>query len=310
MLVNLNKILIPARKNGYAIPALNFNDLEFLQAIVAGVNKLKSPVIIQTSEGAIEYMGLDYIGAMVNAAAKQTKIPLVLHMDHGKNFELIKKVIASGFYTSVMFDGSSLPYKENIKITKKVVALAHKRKMSVEAELGVLKGIEDNVSAEENQFTNPLQAADFVKQTGCDALAVAIGTSHGAYKFEGIGKLDLDRLKEIAKLVKIPLVLHGASGVPQYLLDEMHKNCENLGDCQRVEGAHGVPIEEIKKAIKLGVAKINIDTDLRLAFTSGVRTALYTDKKVFDPRKYLGAGRDSVQKIVEEKIKLFTLDNK
>lgn len=305
MLVNLNKILIPARKNGYALPAFNFNNLEFLQALTEAAEESKSPIILQTSEGAIEYMGLEYIGAMVKAATKKTKIPLVLHLDHGKDLKLIKKIIASGFYTSVMFDGSALPYAENIAKTKQVVKWAHAKKISVEAELGVLKGVEDKVSAAANIFTNPLQAADFVKKTGCDILAVAIGTSHGAYKFSGVGKLDLKRLKEISQLVKIPLVLHGASGVPQRLLDLIKFECEKIGDCQRLAGAHGVPDTEILGAIKLGVAKVNIDTDLRMAFTAGVRNTLLQDLKVFDPRKYLGAGKEEVKKIALEKIKLF-----
>ncbi len=305
MLVNLNKVLIPARKAGYAIPALNFNNLEFVQAITEAAMELNSPVIVQTSEGAIEYMGIDYIGALVNAVAKKSKVPFVLHMDHGKTLPLIKKVIASGFYTSVMFDGSTLPYEENVKTTKLIVKLAHAKKMSVEAELGVLKGIEDNVSATEHLFTDPKQALEFVKKTGCDALAIAIGTSHGAYKFSSTAKLDLERLKQIAALVKIPLVLHGASGVPTYLLEELKKDCERIGDCDRLSGAEGVPNEQITKAIKLGIAKINVDTDLRLAFTGGVRTALILDKKVFDPRKYLGVGREAVKKVAKEKISLF-----
>ncbi|KKR48969.1 MAG: Fructose-1,6-bisphosphate aldolase, class II [Candidatus Magasanikbacteria bacterium GW2011_GWC2_40_17] len=305
MLVNLNKVLIPARKNGYALPAFNFNNLEFLQALTEAAGETKSPIILQTSEGAIDYMGLEYIEAMVDAAAKKTKIPLVLHLDHGKDLKLIKKIITSGFYTSVMFDGSALSYEENIAQTKQVVKWAHAKKMSVEAELGILKGIEDKVSAAANIFTNPLQAADFVKKTGCDALAVAIGTSHGAYKFSGTGKLDLARLKEIAKLVKIPLVLHGASGVPQKLLNLIKFKCDKIGDCERLGGAKGVPDAEILGAIKLGVAKINIDTDLRVAFTAGVRNTLLQDLKVFDPRKYLGAGKEKVKKTALDKIKLF-----
>lgn len=188
--------------------------------------------------------------------------------------------------------------------TKQVVRWARAKGVSVEAELGVLKGIEDNVSAANNIYTNPQQAAEFVKKTGCDALAVAIGTSHGAYKFSGAGKLDLDRLKEIARLVKIPLVLHGASGVPQKLLDLIKFQCKKIGDCERLGGAKGVPDTEIVGAIKLGITKINIDTDLRMAFTAGVRNTLLSDLKVFDPRKYLGAGRDEVKTIALEKIKL------
>ena len=302
MLVNLNKVLIPARKNGYALPAFNFNNLEFLQALTEAAAETQSSIVLQTSEGAIEYMGLDYIGYMVQAAVKKIKIPLVLHLDHGKDLKLIKQVITSGYYTSVMFDGSSLPYAENIAKTQQVVKWAHAKKMSVEAELGILKGVEDKVSAADNVFTNPLQAVEFVKKTGCDALAVAIGTSHGAYKFSGTGKLDLARLKEIAQLIKIPLVLHGASGVPQRLLDLIKFQCEKIGDCERLGGAKGVPNAEILGAIKLGIAKINIDTDLRMAFTAGVRNTLLQDLKVFDPRKYLAPARDAVKQVVKHKI--------
>lgn len=305
MLVNLNKVLIPARKNGYALPAFNFNNLEFLQALTEAAQEARSPIILQTSEGAVEYMELNYIGYMVKAAAKKIKVPLVLHLDHGKDLKLIRQVIQSGYYTSVMFDGSSLPYAENIAKTKQVVKWAHAKKMSVEAELGILKGVEDKVSAAENVFTNPNQAEEFVEKTKCDALAVAIGTSHGAYKFSGVGKLDLPRLKKIADLVRIPLVLHGASGVPQKLLDLIKFQCEKIGDCERLSGAHGVPNTEILSAIKLGIAKINIDTDLRMAFTAGVRNTLLQDLKVFDPRKYLGAGKEQVKQTALEKIKLF-----
>jgi len=306
MLVNLKKVLVPARKKGYAVGAFNFNNWEFIQALLNSAESLRSPVIMQTSEGAIKYMGLEFIEAVAKEILKKTKVPVVLHLDHGKDLNLIKKIIKSGVYTSVMFDGSSLPYAENVKKTQAVVRLAHAKGMSVEAELGVLKGKEDNVSSNESHFTDPAQAADFVKRTKCDALAVAVGTSHGAYKFHGSAQLDLSRLRAIAKLVKIPLVLHGASGVMPELLDKFQFGCEKINDCGRVAGAQGVPDGQIKEAIKLGVAKINIDTDLRLAFTSAVREKFLTDMKMIDPRDYLGAGRASVEEVVKAKIKLFS----
>ncbi len=294
MLVNLNSLLPRARKNSYAIGAFNFNDLEFLQAILEAAEEMKSPVILQTSEGAIKYMGLEYIKGLAKDLLAKIKIPVVLHLDHGRDLALIKKIIAAGFYSSIMFDGSHLPYEKNISQTKAIVKSAHAKKMTVEAELGVLKGIEDKVAAKKSCFTDPKQAADFVKKTGCDALAVAIGTSHGAYKFLGQPKLDLKRLSEIAKLVKIPLVLHGASSIAHH---------------QGLPGAKGVPDAQITKAIKLGVAKVNIDTDLRLAFTTAVRKNICADQKLIDPREYLGAGRKAVKEMVKEKIKLFANNN-
>jgi fructose-bisphosphate aldolase class II len=304
MLVSLNKLLIPARKSGYAVGAFNFNNVEFTQAILAAAEEAGAPVILQTSEGAIKYLGFDYIGAL-SAVFKKAKVPVALHLDHGKDMDIIKQAIKSGFYTSVMIDGSSLPYEENVKMTKAVVKLARPKKISVEAELGVLKGKEEEISSAEHYFTDPKQAADFVGKTGCDALAVAVGTSHGAYKFSGSAKLDLRRLDTIRRLVKIPLVLHGASGVLPRLLDLMKKDCEKIGDCGRLSGAQGVPDEQIQKAIKLGVAKINIDTDLRIAFTAAIRNKILSDSKFFDPREYLKAGREEVKRAVLEKIKLF-----
>lgn len=295
MLINLNSILPRARKNGYALGAFNFNDLEFLQAILEAAEEMKSPVILQTSESAIKYMGLEYIKGLAKDLLAKIKIPVVLHLDHGRDLALIKKIISAGFYSSVMFDGSHLPYEKNVSQTKAIVRLAQAKKMTVEAELGMLKGIEDGVEIVETHgnaslLTDPKQAADFVKKTNCDALAVAIGTSHGAYKFKGNPKLDLKRLSKIAKLVKIPLVLHGASSIAHH---------------QGLPGAKGVPDSQITKAIKLGVAKVNIDTDLRLAFTAAVRKNICADQKLIDPRDYLGPAREAVKKVVKEKIKLF-----
>ncbi len=298
MLISLKSILAKAQKGHYAVPAFNINDLEVLQSIMEAAKKLKSPVIVQTSQGAISYAGMDNLISMVRLAARG-KIPVVLHLDHGRDLKIIKKAVDSG-YTSVMFDGSDLPYGKNINTTKKVVKMARRKGVSVEAELGALRGVEDivSVSAREAILTNPKQAAEFVKKTGCDALAVAVGTSHGAYKFKGAPKLDLKRLKEIKRLVKTPLVLHGASGVPRELVNLIIK-CGGKLKC-----AKGNSDSEIKKAINLGVCKINIDTDLRLAFTAGVRCKLKEDKKVFDPRKILEDAKILMEKVAMEKIKL------
>ncbi len=216
MLTTLSKVLKKANAGGYAVGAFNVNNLEFIQAIIDAAEAENSPVILSTSEGAISYAGMAELGVLAHIAAKKTKVPVVFHLDHGKDEKLITEAIKSGLYTSVMFDGSHLPYKDNLRITKKIVSLAHKHDVSVEAELGAIAGIEDFVSVEEKDahLTDPEQALEFVNKTGCDALAIAIGTSHGAYKFSGESKLDFKRLEQIEKLVKIPLVLHGASGIP------------------------------------------------------------------------------------------------
>lgn len=304
MLVSLKSILLKAQKGRYAVPAFNINDLEFLQAIMSAAKKLKSPVIIQASEGAIKYAGMKNLVNIVKEESKG-KIPVAFHLDHGKDMRVIKEAIKSGF-TSVMFDGSGFPYKKNLRLTKKVVGWARKKKVSVEAELGAIKGVEDLVSVSEREviLTDPRQAGEFVRETGCDALAVAIGTSHGAYKFKRLSKLDIKRLQEIKKFVKVPLVLHGASGVPQKLVNLIKKCGGDVGE------AKGNSPEEIKKAIKNGVCKINIDTDLRLAFTAGLRCKLKKDKKVFDPRKILGEAKVLIENVAEEKIKLCGSQNR
>lgn len=304
MLTTLKQVLLKAEKDGYAVPAFNINNLEIIQAVMAAAVKLKSPVILQTSEGAIEYAGMDYLVAMVSVASK-AGVPVVLHLDHGKDLKVIRQAIDSG-YTSVMIDASSKPYQENIGETRKVVGWAKKRGVSVEAELGAIKGIEDLVSVSEKQafFTDPMQARDFVKDTGCDALAVSIGTAHGAFKSKGKVVLDIGRLAEINRLVDVPLVLHGASGVPKKLVELANK----FG--AEIAGAQGVPDGQIKAAIKAGIRKINTDTDLRLAFCAGVRQALAEDKKAFDPRKILGPAREAIQKVAESRIKLFGSNNK
>lgn len=299
MLVTAKKLLVPARAKKYAVPAFNVNDLEFLKAVMSAAEKMKSPVIVQTSEGAVAYAGLDYLVAMIRVAAKG-KIPVVMHLDHGKDLKTVKACIDAG-YSSVMYDGSALPYAKNAANTKKVVGWAHKKGVSVEAEIGALAGIEDLVSVEAKDaaLTNPDEAARFADETGCDSLAVAIGTSHGAFKFKGKTHLDIDRLKKIAKLVKLPIVLHGASGV----LEDVKKIAEHHG--AKLGEARGVLDADIKLAIRHGVAKVNIDTDLRIAFTAGVREALDEMPKVIDPRKLLEPAFLLMREVAMRKMKLF-----
>ena len=299
MLVTTKSLLVPARRKHYAVPAFNVNSLEFLRAVMDAAVKLKSPVILQTSEGAVAYAGMDYLVAIANVAA-QEKIPVALHLDHGKDINVLKQAIKSG-YTSIMFDGSSFPYDKNVALTKKVVALAHAKGVSVEAELGAIAGIEDfvSVAARDAHLTNPTEAATFVRATRCDALAVAIGTSHGAFKFSGRTHLDIARLKKIAAAVAIPIVLHGASGVAEDAVELAEKYGAKLGK------ARGVLDADIKQAIKHGVAKVNIDTDLRLAFTAGIREAVHDLPKVIDPRKLLAPASVLMRETAMQKMKLF-----
>jgi len=299
-LLTNKELLGLAKKGGYAIGAFNINNLEILQAIVSAGEVEKSPAIIAVSEGAIQYAGLTNLISLVRAVSEETFIPLSLHLDHGKDLQTIRSCIEKGF-TSVMIDGSHLEFKENISITKKVVEIAHEKGVSVEAELGRLKGIEENISVSDREayLTDPAAAAEFVQVTGVDALAVAIGTSHGAYKFKGEAKLDFDRLEKIAQTVEVPLVLHGASGVPKTVLEK----AERFG--AKLPGAKGIPDEAIQKAISLGICKINIDTDLRLSFVSAIREVLTLKPEEFDPRKILGPGREAIKQTVQAKMKLF-----
>lgn len=295
-----NELLNLARKGGYAVGAFNINNLEILQAIVSAGEAERSPAIIAVSEGAIQYAGMPYLISMVRTAAAQTSIPLSLHLDHGKDLKVIRSCIDNGF-TSVMIDGSEFEFEKNIEVTQKVVEMAKRKGVSVEAELGRLKGIEEKISVSEKEafLTDPQTAEDFFKRTGVDALAIAIGTSHGAYKFKGEAKLDFERLKEIARKVSIPLVLHGASGVPSAVL----QRAERFG--AKLPGAKGIPDEAIQKAIGLGISKINIDTDLRLSFVGALREILATKPDEFDPRKILGPGREAIKQTVQSKMKLF-----
>lgn len=301
-------MLARANKGNYAIGAFNINNMEILQAVIRGAEKEKAPVIIQTSEGAIKYAGMKYLVAMVEVAA-QTKIPVALHLDHGKDLKIIKMAIKHG-YTSIMIDASTMPFSKNVAKTKKVVNMCHRRGIAVEAELGALRGKEDLVSVSERDafFTDPEQAKKFVKKTRCDFLAVSIGTSHGAYKFKkpysGETQLDIERLEKIKELVKIPLVLHGASSVyPNEILKINRYGGE-------VKNARGIDPSEIKKAIKTGINKVNTDSDLRLSFTGAVRASLAKNPAEFDPRKILGPGRDAMEKMVRERIRLFGSSHK
>lgn len=299
MLVNLKDILADAERKKYAVPAFNFSNMETLQAIMEAAEQMKSPVILQTSEGAIQYAGMEYLLSMASVAAK-SRVPVALHLDHGKNVAIIKAAIPAGF-TSIMFDGSLLSFEENLKTTWRIVQWAHTKNISVEAELGAIKGIEDLVSVKDKEatLTNPDQAKEFVEKTECDALAVAVGTAHGAYKYAGRPKLDLARLKKIHETVALPLVLHGASGVPKWLKSRAEKSGLTLGE------ARGVSDDLIRKAIKLGIRKINIDTDLRIAFAAGVREITLKHRDVFDPRKILGPARELMRQVAAEKMKLF-----
>jgi fructose-bisphosphate aldolase class II len=294
------ELLTLAKKRGYAVGAFNINNLEILQAIVSAGEAEKSPAIIAVSEGAIQYAGLPYIVSMVRIASNQSSIPLSLHLDHGKDLKIIRSCVENGF-TSVMIDGSHLEFQENISMTKKVVEIARKNGVSVEGELGRLRGIEDKVSVSEREafLTDPQAAEEFVNKTEVDALAIAIGTSHGAYKFKGEVKLDFERLKVIARRVDIPLVLHGASGVPQAVLEK----AERFG--AKLPGAKGIPDDAIQTAVYLGIANINIDTDLRLSFIGAIREVLMNKPEEFDPRKILGPGREAIKQTVQSKMRLF-----
>ncbi len=306
MLVGLTPMLQKARRGRYAVGAFNVNNLEMIQAIMEAAEAERAPVVLQTSEGAISYAGMEELGALAHLAAKKSKLPVAFHLDHGKNEELVIEAIESGLYTSVMYDGSSHPFEENVRRTKKIVKLAHARNISVEAELGAIAGIEDFVSVSERDahLTNPKQAAAFVRATRCDALAVAIGTSHGAFKFKTASQLDFARLKDIAEAVKIPLVLHGASSVPTWV----KRLCTQFG-CE-ISQAKGVSEAHIKKAVSLGVAKVNVDTDLRIAFDAGIRKFLKEKPEIIDPREILKPAKELITKVVRQKMRLLGCSGK
>jgi fructose-bisphosphate aldolase, class II len=298
-LVSTKDMFKKAYSGGYAIGAFNVNNMEILQAIVEAGEEEKAPLILQVSSGARKYARHEYLIKLVEAAVQTSSIPIALHLDHGDTFELCKSCVDGGF-TSVMIDGSKYSFEENIALTKKVVEYAHAKGVTVEAELGKLAGVEDDVkvASHEATYTDPDQAKEFVEKTGCDSLAIAIGTSHGAYKFKGEAKLDFPRLEKISKLLpNFPIVLHGASSVPEYLVEY----CNKYGG--KIPGAKGVPEDMLRKAASMAVCKINIDTDLRLAMTGTIRKIFFEDPAEFDPRKYLGPARDEIKKLVKHKMK-------
>jgi len=298
-LVTSKEMFKKAYEGGYAIGAFNVNNMEIIQGIVDAAKEENAPLILQVSAGARKYAKPAYLKKLVEAAIEDTGLDVVLHLDHGESFEICKQCIDDGF-TSVMIDGSKYSFEENIELTKRVVDYAHEKGVVVEAELGRLAGVEDDVNVSEKDaiYTNPEQAVEFVERTGVDPLAIAIGTSHGAYKFKGEPKLDFERLEKITKLLpNFPLVLHGASTV----IPEFVETCNKYGG--NIPGAQGVPEDMLRKAAKLGICKINIDTDLRLAMTAAIRKYLSENPEVFDPRKYLGKGRDAIKDMVSHKIK-------
>ncbi|MBP2072982.1 class II fructose-1,6-bisphosphate aldolase [Thermoanaerobacterium butyriciformans] len=276
-LVNTEKMLNDAKLNGYAVGAFNIHNLETLKAVVKAAFEMNSPLILQTTPGTIKHAGEDYIAAIAKVASEKYDIPIALHLDHGNSFDIVVRCLRVG-YTSAMFDGSMLPYEQNVAATKKVVEIAHAAGVTVEAELGNIVGVEDDmyVNEDANAFTDPKMAVDFVEKTGVDSLAIAIGTAHGLYK--GEVRLDFDRLKEIRSLIDIPLVLHGASGVPDDL---------------------------VRKAIELGINKLNIATELKIPFANAIKEVFENNPSESDPRKYLAPGEKSVEEVVKEKIKLF-----
>ena len=308
MLVTTREMLLDAQENHYAVGAFNVESLEFVMAVIKAAEEQNSPVIMQTTPSTVKYAGLDYFVGLVYAAAENADVPVALHLDHGDTFELCKSCIDMGF-SSVMIDGSHHSYDDNVALTKKVVDYAHQYDVTVEGELGVLAGVEDEVSSDHHTYTDPEEVIDFATRTGCDSLAISIGTSHGAYKFtpeqctrNAEGRLVppplafevLDAVME--KLPGFPIVLHGSSSVPEEYVEIINTHGGKLPD------AIGIPEEELRKAAKSAVCKINIDSDSRLAMTAAVRKVFVDKPGEFDPRKYLGPARDEMEKLYKHKI--------
>lgn len=294
--VNTDAMLQGALRGGYAVPAYNFSNLEQLQAVLSACQQTDSPVILQVSNGARKYVGTEILMAMAGAAVRGLNIPIALHLDHGADFDICKDCIDMGF-SSVMIDASNKSFDENVALSKKVADYAHKYGVSVEAELGALVGIEDEVNVAETHYTNPDDVVRFVKQTGVDSLAISIGTSHGAYKMKSpTDKLRFDILEKIEKkLPDFPLVLHGASSVPQDLVAQIN----HFGG--KITGALGIPEQQLVQARKMNICKINVDSDARLAFTAAVRQMFSQKPEVFDPRTYLSDARDKMTQLYKEK---------
>lgn len=297
-LVTTKEMFKKAYEGGYAIGAFNVNNMEIIQGITEAAKEVNAPLILQVSAGARKYAKHTYLMKLIEAAVIETDLPIAVHLDHGDSFEICKACIDGGF-TSVMIDASHLPFEENIKLTKQVVDYAHPRGVVVEAELGRLAGVEDNVKVAEHEaiYTDPAEVEEFVSRTGVDSLAIAIGTSHGAYKFKGEPKLRFDILEEVQRrLPGFPIVLHGASSViPEYV-----ETINKYGG--QMPGAKGVPEEMLRKAASMAVCKINIDSDLRLAMTATIRKVFAENPGEFDPRKYLGPAREEIKKIVKHKL--------
>jgi len=301
-LVNTKKMFEMAYKNGYAIGAFNVNNMEITQGIVEAVAQEKAPLILQVSRGARKYAGISYLRAIIDAVVKENPdIPIAINLDHGDTFETCKQFVDDGF-TSVMIDASSKPFEENIKITKQAVEYAHDHGVMVEAELGQLGGIEEDVVGVDSDdiskhLADPAQVQEFVKKTGCDSLAIACGTSHGAYKFKKEPKLAFDVIQKCAdRLPGFPLVMHGSSSVLREFIDLINKYGGDMPN------AMGVPEEAVSKAAKMAVCKVNIDTDLRLALTAKIRQVFAENPSEFDPRKYLGPGREAIKEMVRHKL--------
>lgn len=299
-LVNTNNMLQKALKNNYAVPAFNVCNLETAKAVIETAEELNKDAIISVSEGAIAYAGLESIVNIIKSLTKNTKQEFALHLDHGKSVEICKKVIDTGF-TSVMFDGSSLSYEENVILTQEIVKYAHQKNVSVEAELGKILGVEDIIDSNIEHFTSPQEALDFVNKTNCDSLAISIGTAHGINKSSTKPEIRFDVINAVNKVLPLtPLVAHGSSTVPQNLVNEINQ----LGG--KINKSQGIPEETIRKMSATGISKINVDTDLRLAFTYGIRKSLIDQPNNFDPRKYLTSGINEVKKQVKN---IFSLMN-
>ncbi|MCI7095367.1 MAG: class II fructose-1,6-bisphosphate aldolase [Clostridiales bacterium] len=295
-LVTTTEMFKKAYRGGYAIGAFNVNNMETIQGIVEAGEETKSPLILQVSKGARDYANMVYLKKLVEAAVLTSSVPIALHLDHGDTFEICKQCVDDGF-TSVMIDASKLPFEENIALSKRVVEYAHDHGVVVEAELGKLAGVEEHVSNKYGSYTNPAEVQEFVEKTGVDSLAIAIGTSHGAYKFKGEPKLRFDILEEIQQLIPdFPIVLHGSSSVPKAFVDMINSYGGN------VAGAQGVPEEMLRKAATMSVCKINIDTDIRLACTAEIRKHLTEYPDHFDPRQYLKPARAAIKEMVKHKI--------
>ncbi len=297
-LVTSTEMFRKAYEGGYAIGAFNVNNMEIIQGITEAAKEENAPLILQVSKGARKYANHTYLMKLIEAALEETNLPICVHLDHGEDFEICKQCVDGGF-TSVMIDGSMRPFEENMRVTKQVVEYAHSKGVVVEGELGKLAGIEDdiNVSDKDSAFTDPDQVEEFVNNTGVDSLAIAIGTSHGAYKFKGEPRLRFDILEEVQKrLPGFPIVLHGSSSVIPEFVETINKYGGDM------PGAKGVPEDMLRKAAGMAVCKINIDSDLRLAMTAGIREQFAKNPGNFDPRKYLGPGRDNIKRLVKRKI--------